>query len=106
MAKVHKVTFLAPTKEPMVVEARDGDSILDTALNHDVPLQHACGGFCACTTCHVQVKSGAEHLSAIEGEEEDRMGSLAGHTPASRLGCQARVHGNVTVEIVNVDGGM
>ncbi len=105
-SKTHKLTFLAPARDPMVVEARDGDSILDTALNHDVPLQHACGGFCACTTCHVRVKAGGENLSPIEGEEEDRMASLAGYTPASRLGCQARVHGNVTVEIVNLDEGM
>jgi 2Fe-2S ferredoxin len=105
-AKSHKLTFLVPGGEPMVVDARDGDSILDTAINSDVPLQHACGGFCACTTCHVQVRSGGEHLSQIEGEEEDRMVTLEGKTPVSRLGCQARVHGPATVEIVNLDEGM
>src|SRR3954467_11279091 len=105
-AKTHKLTFVAPSIQPIVLEARDGDSILDTALNGDVPLQHACGGFCACTTCHVQVKSGGDKLSAIEGEEEERLASLAGYTPVSRLGCQARVHGDVTVEIVNLDEGM
>jgi 2Fe-2S ferredoxin len=105
-SKTHRITFQTPSREPMVVEARDGDSILDTALNHDVPLQHACGGFCACTTCHVQVKSGGENLSPVEGEEEDRMMTLEGKTPVSRLGCQARVHGSVTVEIVNLDEGL
>ena len=104
--KTHKLTFVAPSLPPVVVDARDGDSILDSALNGDVPLQHACGGFCACTTCHVQVKTGGDKLSEIEGEEEERLASLAGYTPTSRLGCQARVHGDVTVEIVNVDGGM
>ena len=28
-------------------------SFLDVAENHDVFLDHACGGVCACTTCHV-----------------------------------------------------
>ena len=27
------------------------ESILDVALNFGVPLDHACGGNCACTTC-------------------------------------------------------
>src|SRR5438046_8582382 len=39
------------------------ESLLDVALNFGVTLDHACGGNCACTTCHVWVKEGAEHLS-------------------------------------------
>ncbi len=31
------------------------ESILDVALNYGVRLDHACGGNCACTTCHVWV---------------------------------------------------
>ena len=38
-------------------------SILDVALNYGVRLDHACGGNCACTTCHVWVKEGAENLT-------------------------------------------
>ena len=33
-------------------------SILDVALNNGIRLDHACGGNCACTTCHVWVKEG------------------------------------------------
>ena len=93
-----KVTFL-----PMNVtcEAKPGESILDVAINHDVPLMHACGGFCACTTCHVVVKSGAENLGPMEEAEEERIEDADGVGLASRLGCQARVKGDVTVEIVN-----
>lgn len=85
------------------VEAQAGESILDVALNHDIPLAHACGGFCACTTCHVIVKSGEAGLTAMEEEEEERLDRAGDITLHSRLGCQARVHGDVTVEIVNVD---
>ena len=98
-----KITFLPVN---MTIEVQKGDSILDAAITNDVPLQHACGGFCACTTCHVQVRAGANHLSPIEGEEEDRMVTLEGKTDVSRLSCQARVLGDVTVEIVNLDEGM
>ena len=101
MATTHKVTFL-PSNQ--TVEAKHGDSVLDVALTHDVDIQHACGGFCACTTCHIIVKSGMENLSEIEEEEQDRLEVAAvGLTPSSRLGCQAKVHGDIVVEVVNHD---
>lgn len=95
-----KVTF---SSVDQTCEADDGESLLDVALNHDVPIMHACGGFCACTTCHVIVKEGAAHLSEIDEDEAERMETLDGRTAQSRLGCQAKVHGDVTVEIVNLE---
>ena len=98
-----KVTFLPMN---LSFDAKDGESILDVAINNDVPLAHACGGFCACTTCHVVVKSGDDHLSAIEDEEEERLERVpVGLTLHSRLGCQAKVHGDVTVVIQNEGEG-
>ncbi len=95
-----KVTFL-----PMntTVEAADGDSILDTALDNDIPIQHACGGFCACTTCRVQVKEGIENLYPMEDEEEDRLAKEADITDQTRLGCQSKVKGDITVEVLNLE---
>src|SRR5262245_59357759 len=96
-----KVTFL-----PMntTVEAREGDSILDTAIAHDVALPHACGGVCACTTCRIEIRSGAGNvISEMEEDEQERLEAVGCLTPGSRLGCQARVHGDVTVEIMNPD---
>lgn len=95
-----QVTFLPVQK---TVNASVGESILDVALNHDIPLQHACGGFCACTTCHIKVKSGMENLSSPEDEEIERLENLDDRVQESRLGCQAKVNGDVTVEIVNLD---
>ena len=51
-----------------------------------VPLEHACGGSCACTTCHVIVREGEDHLSAMEQDEEDRLDTAEGLTLHSRLG--------------------
>jgi 2Fe-2S ferredoxin len=96
-----KLTFL-PMNHTFEVKA--GESILDAAITHDVPMQHACGGFCACTTCHVKVKAGMENLSQMEEDEQDRLEVAADNmTETSRLGCQAKVHGDVTVEIINLD---
>jgi 2Fe-2S ferredoxin len=76
------------------------ESILDVALNFGIQLDHACGGSCACTTCHVIVKAGDEnHLSEPDEDELDRVEMAPGLTPRSRLGCQAVVTGDVTVEI-------
>ncbi len=74
-------------------------SLLDICLNHHLHLEHACGGSCACTTCHVIVKQGDANLSEASDDEMDRVDQAAGVTLHSRLGCQAVVSGDVTVEI-------
>jgi 2Fe-2S ferredoxin len=74
-------------------------SLLDVALNVGLPLEHACGGSGACTTCHVIVTSGAGNLSEIEEAEADRLDTAWEVTPRSRLACQAIVKGDVECEI-------
>ncbi len=76
-------------------------SVLDIMLGHGVKLEHACGGNCACTTCHVIVKQGKELLSESEESEDDLLDKAPGLTPTSRLGCQAVVEkdGEVRVRI-------
>ncbi|MBI4465545.1 MAG: 2Fe-2S iron-sulfur cluster binding domain-containing protein [Acidobacteria bacterium] len=73
------------------------ESLLDVALNHGLALRHACGGICACTTCHVIVKAGDEHLSPMEKDEEDRIYRITDYTLHSRLACRAVVGGDVVV---------
>jgi ferredoxin, 2Fe-2S len=74
-------------------------SLLDVALNVGLPLEHACGGNCACTTCHVIVRSGADHLSALDDDEADRLDTAWEVTPHSRLACRAVVTGDVECEV-------
>ncbi|MGO4210929.1 2Fe-2S iron-sulfur cluster-binding protein [Terriglobus sp. 2YAB30_2] len=76
-------------------------SFLDVAENYHIFLDHACGGSCACTTCHVYVKEGAAGLSEPEDDELDRIDQAAGPQLNSRLGCQAIITkpGSYTVEI-------
>jgi len=81
--------------------SHDGEpgSILDVLLGHKVHLEHACGGKCACTTCHVIVKDGEENLSEMKDNEMDKLDTAPGLTLHSRLGCQAVVKGDVTIVI-------
>ena len=75
------------------------ESILDVALAFDIDLEHACGGNCACTTCHVVVREGERNLSPMEDDEQDRLDMAADLTLHSRLACQAVVRGDVVVEV-------
>lgn len=79
-----------PAKAPFHHDGRPG-SILDILLGHKIHLEHACGGNCACTTCHVIVKQGGKQLSEPSEQEEDMLDRAPGLTPTSRLGCQSVV---------------
>ncbi|MDX2268172.1 MAG: 2Fe-2S iron-sulfur cluster-binding protein [Bryobacter sp.] len=74
-------------------------SLLDLAEHFGFHLEHACGGSCACTTCHVVIKEGEENLSPMEDDEADRLDMAPGLTLHSRLGCQCIVKGDVAFEI-------
>jgi ferredoxin, 2Fe-2S len=74
-------------------------SLLDVALNVGVPLEHVCGGNCACTTCHVIVTAEEQNLTPLEDDEADRLDTAWDLTPRSRLACQAVVRGDVECEI-------
>ncbi len=86
--------------EDVTFTTEEGASILETALNNDYDLEHACGGFCACTTCHVIVKVGEKSLSEMDFDEEDKLDEVEGVSLESRLGCQARVSGENVVVLV------
>jgi 2Fe-2S ferredoxin len=76
-------------------------SLLDVAINNDFFIDHACGGNCACTTCHVVIQKGEELLNEMDDDEADRLDMAAGLTLHSRLGCQAVIEkpGELVVEI-------
>ncbi len=93
---VYKVTFLPYN---ITVEAPEGENLLDIALENGIDLQHNCGGVCACSTCHVIIRSGEEFLNEMEDDEADQLDEADGLTISSRLGCQARISGDVIVEI-------
>jgi 2Fe-2S ferredoxin len=78
-----------------------GTTLLEAAQSIDAPEGYACGGVCACSTCHVYVTKGASLLSEREEEEEDILDKAFDVRHSSRLGCQARIEkdGEIDVEI-------
>jgi len=76
-------------------------SLLDLALASDLEIDHACGGVCACSTCHVIVRKGLGSCPSAEENEEDQLDKAPGLTPQSRLACQCIPNGtaDLVVEI-------
>ena len=93
-----KIRFSKQDKE---VEVPIGTSILKAAQSIDAPEGYACGGVCACSTCHVYVVEGGGLLSEMEDEENDILDKAFDVRSSSRLGCQAKLEkdGTVVVEI-------
>ena len=92
-----KITFRVEEGAETVVEVdpkqlpeRDGEpgSLLGYALAAGLRVDHACGGFCACSTCHVIVKQGLDTCNEASEDEEDMVEMAPGLTDQSRLACQ------------------
>lgn len=83
------------------IEVPVGTSILQAAQKQDFPEGFACGGVCACSTCHVYVHKGRELLAEQEEEEEDILDKAFDVRANSRLGCQCVIEkdGEIEVEI-------
>jgi ferredoxin, 2Fe-2S len=78
-----------------------GTSLLQAATIAHIPEGSACGGVCACSTCHVYVTRGADLLSDQEEDEADILDKAFDVRSSSRLGCQSKIvrAGVVEVEI-------
>jgi len=79
------------------VDVPIGTSILDASRAAGAQVGSACGGVCACSTCHVYVKQGLDALKAASDREEDIMDKAFDVRPNSRLGCQSAITRDVTV---------
>jgi ferredoxin len=71
-----------------VVMAAKGQNLLEVALGAEIDIEHACGGVCACSTCHIHVEEGMANLSEATEAEEDRVEEAPGLQRNSRLSCQ------------------
>jgi len=88
-----KITYIDTDDSARTVEADIGSTVMETAINNDVPgILATCGGSCSCATCHVYVD---EAWSATVGGpspmEEDMLDFAFDVRPTSRLSCQIKV---------------
>ena len=85
------------------VEAPAGTNLLDLAQAEGQPLEGACEGQMACSTCHVILAAADfERLPPASEEEDDLLDLAVGVTRTSRLACQiALPDGDLTVRMPN-----
>ena len=105
----YQITFVIEGKEttvevdpsalPYTDEGLPG-SVLDIACGHGLEIDHACGGVCACSTCHVHVEAGSETCNASSDDEEDMLDLAPGLSDVSRLACQCIPNGKAAVKVV------
>lgn len=75
------LTFVTAEKEEVPVMADVGATVLEVALANAIDIEGACGGECACSTCHVMVdEESFARLPEAELEEEDMLDLAAGLT--------------------------
>ncbi len=93
------IRFLNTDDGAAEVDVPVGTTLLQAAQKAHAPEGSACGGVCACSTCHVYVRRGANLLSKSEDEEQDILDKAFAVESSSRLGCQARVERDGLVEV-------
>jgi 2Fe-2S ferredoxin len=84
------------------IEVPVGTSILEASNKAHSQVGSACGGVCACSTCHVYVKQGLDDLSEAKDREEDILDKAFDVKANSRLGCQSRIESEDAVIVVEI----
>src|SRR5258708_3399562 len=85
-----KITYTDSEGHSRTVEADLGATVMETAVNNDVPgILAVCGGSCSCATCHVYVdEEWFAKLGPLSLEELDMLDTAHNLEPTSRLSCQ------------------
>ncbi|HIG39693.1 MAG: 2Fe-2S iron-sulfur cluster-binding protein [bacterium] len=98
------IKFIQHDGTEMVVEAEDGISLMNAAMDNGVSgIDADCGGECSCATCHVIID---DAWMAKTGQPSDQEESMLDLNPDrgsnSRLSCQIQVSSELEGIIVNL----
>lgn len=72
-------------------------NLLALLLKHNVPIMHECGGNGRCTTCRVRIIEGHENVLP-RTEKEETIAQARQWDGKTRLACQMRINGDVTIQ--------
>lgn len=102
-----KMTFLSNDRsQRWEVEAPNGLSVLEISHKNSIPIEGACEGSLACSTCHVLVEDGYfDKLAPAVDAEEDMLDLAFGLEATSRLGCQIIMKDELDGLVVRLPAG-
>lgn len=80
------------------VDCADGESVFEVGRRAGVEISTACVGKATCGLCRVKILAGEGSLSPLNAAEKKHLGNVYFITK-TRLSCQSRVSGDVTVEL-------
>jgi ferredoxin len=93
------MTTIRWVTEKVEIEAEIGTDLRTAAKLSHAQQGDACGGKCACSTCHVYVLSGLHLLSDADEDEEDTLDKGFDIRHNSRLACQAKIKAAGLIEL-------
>ena len=75
--------------EVQELKAEIGSTIMEIIRDAGLDIEAACGGCCACATCHVYITNDKIYkLNSIDDDEESMLDQAFDVEKNSRLGCQ------------------
>ena len=88
-----KITYVDSTGKERTVEGKNGMTVMETAIKHNVPgIDADCGGACACATCHVYVDAAfADKVGKPSAMEQSMLDFAENVKENSRLSCQIKI---------------
>jgi len=98
------VTFIDARDSTYAVEAQEGSTLMETAIEREVPgIVGFCGGMCACGTCHCYpTVAWSRRLRPADENEEDTLERVLNRRKSSRLGCQIRLDASLNGLVVEL----
>ncbi|ATE66510.1 2Fe-2S iron-sulfur cluster-binding protein [Rhizorhabdus dicambivorans] len=99
-----RITFVEFDGTEHPVEADDGYTVMEVALDNDVPgIEAECGGAGACATCHIYID---RDWTAVAGEagptERELLEMVEDRRAESRLSCQINIRAELDGMVVRL----
>ena len=88
-----KITYIDASGNERTVEGKNGMTVMETAIKHNIPgIDADCGGACACATCHVYVDGAfADKVGKPSAMEQSMLDFAENVKETSRLSCQIKI---------------
>ncbi len=101
-SQIEIMAALELTNDKLNIDLKQGENILQAALDNGINHAHACGGNAFCSTCRVFIEKGLENVDP-RNEAEQKLANQLGLTPEIRLACQTTISGEASARRLVLD---